>query len=95
MKKVHMYLILITAVLITACGGKEKEENSIDLTSASWEEIEKEAHGKTVNMMMWSGDPKINSYMKNYVAPAMKERYNVDVELSNGQGNAVVQLIMT
>ncbi|WP_405378061.1 ABC transporter substrate-binding protein [Nonlabens sp. Asnod3-A02] len=95
MKKVHIYLILITAVLITACGGKEKEENSIDLTSASWEEIEKEAHGKTVNMMMWSGDPKINSYMKNYVAPAMKERYNIDVELSNGQGNAVVQLIMT
>ena len=90
-----MYLILITAVLITACGGKEKEENSIDLTSASWEEIEKEAQGKTVNMMMWSGDPKINSYMKNYVAPAMKERYNIDVELSNGQGNAVVQLIMT
>ncbi|PPK96307.1 putative spermidine/putrescine transport system substrate-binding protein [Nonlabens xylanidelens] len=95
MKKVHIYLILITAVLITACGGKEKEENSIDLTSASWEEIEKEAHGKTVNMMMWSGDPKINSYMKNYVAPAMKERHNIDVELSNGQGNAVVQLIMT
>ena len=90
-----MYLILITAVLITACGGKEKEESSIDLASASWEEIEKEAQGKTVNMMMWSGDPKINSYMKNYVAPAMKERYNIDVELSNGQGNAVVQLIMT
>lgn len=74
---------------------KEQENEQLDLASASWEQIETEAQGRTVNMMMWAGDPKINDYMKNYVAPAVKEKYNIDMEISSGQGNTIVQLLMT
>ncbi len=91
MKKI---IILITILALAACKNESKEQQ-LDLKNASWEQIESEAQGKTVNMMMWAGDPKINAYMKNYVAPAVKERYNIDLEISNGQGNTIVQLLMT
>lgn len=95
MKRRTLGGLIIIMIITIACGGKEKESIEKDIASMSWQEIEAQAQGRTVNMMMWSGDPKINAYMNNYVAPAMKERYNIDVEISNGQGNAVVQLIMT
>ncbi len=95
MKRVPIYILIITAVILTACGGKVKEEKTIDLADSSWEEIVEEANGKTVNMKMWMGDPKINTYMQNYVAPAIKKQYNIDLEISNGQGNVIVQQLMT
>lgn len=95
MKRRTLGGLIIIMIITIACGSKEKESIEKDIASMSWQEIEAQAQGRTVNMMMWSGDPKINAYMNNYVAPAMKERYNIDVEISNGQGNAVVQLIMT
>jgi putative spermidine/putrescine transport system substrate-binding protein len=96
MRKIKLtFLIIIATVILTACGGKEKEGKTIDLASSSWKEIVQEADGKTVNMKMWMGDPKINAYMQNYVAPAIKKQYNIDLEVSNGQGNAIVQQLMT
>jgi putative spermidine/putrescine transport system substrate-binding protein len=95
MKRVTLGFLVIAAVILTACGGSKKEEKAVDLTSLSWEEILQQADGKTVNMKMWMGDPKINSYMNNYVAPAIKKQYNIDLEVSNGQGSEIVQLLMT
>ncbi|ARN78803.1 hypothetical protein BST97_12835 [Nonlabens spongiae] len=91
MKKI---IILITILALAACKSDSKNEQ-LDLKNASWQQIETEALGKTVNMMMWAGDPKINDYMKNYVAPAVKEKYDIDLEISSGQGNTIVQLLMT
>ena len=88
-------IFLITILVLVACGDDKSRMADQDLATASWEQIEDGAQGKTVNMMMWAGDPKINAYMKNYVAPAVKEAYNIDLEISSGQGNTIVQLLMT
>ena len=45
--------------------------------SLSWAQIQQAARGATVEMMMWQGDPNINSYMQNYVAPAVKKKYDI------------------
>ena len=87
-------IILITILALAACKSDSKNEQ-LDLKNASWQQIETEAQGKTVNMMMWAGDPKINDYMKNYVATAVKGKYDIDLEISSGQGNTIVQLLMT
>jgi putative spermidine/putrescine transport system substrate-binding protein len=96
MKKTQLiFHIIITAVILTACGNKENNNTMIDLSSADWSVIENEAQGKTVTFMMWNGDPKINSYITDYVAPAVKESHNINLEVAAGQGNAIVQLLMT
>lgn len=44
--------------------------------------------------MMWQGDPLINQYMKQYVIPAVKENYGIDLNIVNGQGNVIVNTLM-
>ncbi|TPN87240.1 ABC transporter substrate-binding protein [Aquimarina algicola] len=91
MKKLFCSLFI---VLFFACG-KEKKENAFDIAEASWKEITAEAKGKTVNLMMWTGDPKINAYINTYLKPRVKEKYNIDLMVSSGQGNTIVQTLMT
>lgn len=81
-------------MLLASCKTDSKE-TGIDLRTAEWSVIEQEAQGKTVTFMMWNGDPKINSYITDYVAPAVKKSHNIDLEVAAGQGNAIVQLLMT
>lgn len=65
-----------------------------DLLALSWEEIEQRAAGTTVNFMMWQGSPVINDYINNYVTPALKERYDLRLVITGGQGPEIVQLVM-
>lgn len=46
-----------------------------------------------MRLMMWQGDPYINAYMKNYIVPEVKQRYNITLELLSGQGAQLVSLI--
>jgi len=59
-----------------------------------WDRMEEQAKGTTVNLMMWQGDPLINAYMQNYVVPQVKERYDIDLQIANGQGNTIVQILL-
>lgn len=45
--------------------------------------------------MMWMGDPLINRYMSDYVIPEVKDRYDIDLEIINGQGTQIVSTLMS
>lgn len=94
MKFQHIVLFLFAFASLSSCNGN-KFEDIYDLSDASWEEITELAKGQTVDFMMWTGDPKINSYIRNIVAPAVKEKYDINLEISSGQGVTILQLIMT
>jgi putative spermidine/putrescine transport system substrate-binding protein len=87
------FLLLI--ILLAGCGPSSSRDAGIDVATAPWEAIEAEARGQRVNMMMWTGDPFINEYMRGYVAPALLEQYGIDLTISSGQGNQVVSFLMT
>ena len=65
-----------------------------DYTKQSWKEIEKEANGQTVNLLMWQGDTYINKYMKEYVTPLLKSKFNINLEIAPSQGNQIVAVLM-
>ncbi len=90
--KLHFVLFWF-GVLIASCSSSPDQNN--DLSDLSWEQITRQAQGQTVNMMMWQGDPNINSYMQNYVVPKMKEQHNIDFEIAGGQGNTIVSILMS
>lgn len=43
----------------------------------SWEEIENDAEGKTVNFYMFGGDRRINNWVDTFVAENLKEKYDI------------------
>jgi len=61
----------------------------------TWQEIETEAEGSNVTLMMWMGDPLINNYMSQYVVPEVKNKLNVNLEIVNGQGTQIVSTLMS
>lgn len=72
----------------------QKEQDGTTLLEKSWEEIVEQARGQTVTMMMWKGDQNINNYMQNYVRPAMKKKYDINLKIAGGQGNTIISILM-
>lgn len=87
--------LLLTTIVVSLLGCKDTGlPADAGLAEAGWEEIGQKADGTTVNFMMWQGSPAINSYINNYVVPTVKERYNINLEITGGQGPEIVQLVM-
>ncbi len=90
---VRWLIVCIFFSLITACTTKNSETD-LDLQNTSWDTIAQKARGTTVNFMMWQGSPVINDYINNYVVPAVKKQYDIDLKITGGQGPEIVQLVM-
>ena len=77
-----------------SCNNSQSPTQQANPLEMTWEDILAEAQGKTVNLMMWQGDPLINAYMQDYVVPNLKEQYDINLEIANGQGNTIVQALL-
>lgn len=86
-------ITLLISIFSFGCN-KNNTEKQFDPLKFSWEDILAEAQGKTVNLMMWQGDPLIVNYMQNYVKPKLKELYDINLETASGQGNIIVQALL-
>jgi putative spermidine/putrescine transport system substrate-binding protein len=91
MKKILFSLTIICALI--ACQNTPKQAN-LDVKQATWQQIEDNAKGSTVQLMMWQGDPLINQYMATYVVPEVKKRYGIDLKINAGQGNEIVKILL-
>jgi putative spermidine/putrescine transport system substrate-binding protein len=91
MRSIATYFFV--ACLLVSCSSSSNQQP--DLKNLSWDQILKQASGQTVNMMMWQGDPNINSYMQNYVVPEVKKQYGIDLNIASGQGNTIVSILMS
>ncbi|MFK7924817.1 MAG: ABC transporter substrate-binding protein [Bacteroidia bacterium] len=78
--------------LLWGCASPNATSSS-DPSNMSWTEIEGQGRGSSVQLMMWQGDPFINAYMKDYVVPELKSRYDIELNIANGQGNVVVSIL--
>jgi len=88
-----LFLLFFTlAIFSISCNKTNKKET--DLSSLSWDQILEESRGETVNWMMWTGDPAINSYINNYVIPEIKSKYNINLKISSGQGSVIVSNLL-
>lgn len=76
-----LFLILTMLLSLSACGGKDKPANTLDLSAASWDQIEEAARGTTVTFYGWGGDEDRNNWLANVGAPYMKEHYDITLEV--------------
>jgi putative spermidine/putrescine transport system substrate-binding protein len=89
----HKPIITIILICFLGCKTDKTSDESVDLSD--WALIETQGQRQNINLMMWKGDPKINAYMSDYVLPKVKAQYGIDVNIVSGQGNMIVQSLMT
>jgi len=94
-KRLAFFLLFCFTFMLylAACTSKSKN-SSEQILNKTWIEISEEAAQTEVTMMMWMGDPLINNYMNDVVKPTVKERYNIDLEVVDGQGTQIVSTLM-
>ena len=91
-KRFSLFLIIVMVLLlITSCGGeKDKSKTSGDGEptvsqvfdpNADFEQMLEDAKGKTVNFYGWGGDENRNRWLNQTVAPILKEKYDVTLEV--------------
>ncbi len=97
MKKKFINSLLLHSLLLffilPACNNNS--DISKDPLQLSWNDILTDAKGKTINFMMWQGDPQINKYMNDYIVPAVKDSFGITLQISAGQGNQIVSILMS
>jgi putative spermidine/putrescine transport system substrate-binding protein len=64
--------------------------SAADVASLPWDSVVARARGSTVVWRMWRGDPSINAFIDNWVAPRLKTQYDITLQAVNGQGNELV-----
>lgn len=92
MPRINIFPLILLIALAGACTTDISQDDPLKL---SWEKIEEQAKDGQLTMMMWMGDPLINDYMNEYVVPEVKQRFNIDLNIVNGQGAQVVSTLMS
>lgn len=87
-------LALCGIALLVACQARP-EVASPPRLDAPWDTLVAGARGSAVTWRMWRGDPAINAYVDNWVAPRMRERYGISVMAVDGLGQALVNTLVT
>lgn len=70
LKRATVHLSMMLIVLSVFVGGAFAQ-------GESWKEVLREARGTTVNFYGWGGDPRINTWLDEVVAPRLEEEYGV------------------
>lgn len=86
------------ALLVTAlagCGGAQAPPAPETALELEWSEIVARARGQTVTWGMWMGDPFINRYVEEFVRPALRERYGIELHVVSAQGRDILAMTMT
>lgn len=90
-----LLLTLLLTAALAACGTAEPPHPPGRALELEWGEVVARARGQTVTWGMWMGDPFINRYVEEYVRPALRERYGVELDVISAQGRDILAMTMT
>jgi putative spermidine/putrescine transport system substrate-binding protein len=71
-----MLRILTTLLLLSSAALADTADGEA-LKAMSWDEIEAQARGGTVNWFMWGGSDQINAYVSGHVADRLKAEHDI------------------
>lgn len=65
------------------------------LASRPWDDVVAHARGTTVIWRMWRGDPAINRYIDGWVAPRLRQQFDITLQAVEGQSAELVNTLLT
>lgn len=89
-------IVLAVLTAIVGCGQKSDlpNPNLPNIDTLDWDSLQSSAKGQVVRFAMWDGDPMINAYMRDYVAPQVESQFGIQLKLIGGQGNSLVSKLL-
>lgn len=84
---------LLLIFIFASCNNSSSSKKE-DLSKKSWDQILTEAKGTTATMQLYMGGKDGVQYMTDYVIPALKEKYNINLKLVPGQGKEIIASII-
>lgn len=86
----------LAALLLFSTSAMADTADGDVLKAMTWDEIETEAKGGTVNWFMWGGSDTINAYVSDYVAGRLKAEYDITLNrVPITDAADIVNLILT
>ena len=86
-KQAGFGFLVLFILIMTACSANESTKNekqddqvATNLLDKDWDQIVTDAKGTTVNFYMWGGDEGINRYLNEWIAPQLKEQYDIELK---------------
>ena len=87
-------LLIIGALAACAPGGDARPADAAALAELPWDSVVARARGTEVVWRMWRGDPAVNRYVDEWVAPRVAERYGIRLRAVEGQGAELVNALV-
>ncbi len=75
---------------LSACSGNNNSE-----VEKNWNEIVEKAKGQTMTFYGWGGNPETNKFIDGYIAPILKEKYDIKVKRVNMLPPEYLDIIQT
>jgi len=82
--------VLLVGAIVAGCASKAPPVSAATLAALPWDSVVARARGSTVIWRMWRGDPAVNAFVDQWVAPRLQAQYGVTLQPVNGQGNELV-----
>lgn len=84
-------LLLVLAAAGCAGGaGQDARRAAGEVSRLPWGRVVALARGSSVTWRMWRGDPAINAYVDDWVAPRLRERFGIVLHAVEGRGPEIV-----
>ncbi len=87
------WLAAAAIALSSACTRTPPPLTDSALAAMDWPQIEAAARGRTVTFVMWTGDPAINAYIANFLAPRLARQHDIRLRVVPGQADIANQVI--
>ncbi|PBB06535.1 MULTISPECIES: ABC transporter substrate-binding protein [Salimicrobium] len=72
--------IIAVMIILSGCAGAtDTEEKGSTIANRNFEEIKDAADGTEVRLFMWGGDDGINTYIDEWVAPRLQEKFGISL----------------
>lgn len=81
---------LALAAATSACNRAPPARPVAEIASLPWDSVVAMARGTTVTWRMWRGEPSVNAYVDGWVAPRLRERFDITLNAVPGQGPEIV-----
>jgi len=87
--------LALASAACTNGSSRVRPVTAASLASGPWDAVLDQARGTRVIWRMWRGDPAINAYVDEWVAPRMRANHGVEVLAVEGQGAEIVNTLVT
>jgi putative spermidine/putrescine transport system substrate-binding protein len=84
---------ILACAMLGAC--TRSERRPAPPLPASWAGVVAAARGQTVTIAMWRGDPAVNAYMQDEIAPALRRSDDIRLRFVPAEGEQIVSGLMT